>query len=221
PSRAPPVPWTAWGTDQALGRALQCAMLTALPPVQEMIRRLVAIPSVCSLDPTLDTSNRQVVDQLATWAEDAGFRASVVALPDSRKCNLVAVKGRGEGGMLWAGHTDTVPCDVELWQSDPFVVEERQDALYGLGTADMKSFLAMALTAASRIDEASLRAPLLFVATADEESTMAGARALLSAGGPRATYALVGEPTDLKPIRAHKGLFVERICVTGRSGHSS
>jgi acetylornithine deacetylase len=85
----------------------------------------------------------------------------------------------------------------------------------------MKSFLALALVAASGIDPRTLREPLIVLATADEESTMAGARALAQGAAIGARRAIVGEPTSLRPIRGHKGLFMEAIRVTGRSGHSS
>jgi acetylornithine deacetylase len=128
----------------------------------------------------------------------------------------------GEGsGLVLSGHTDTVPCNPERWSSDPFVLTERDNRLYGLGTADMKSFLALAMAACQDIDAATLKAPVILLATADEESSMSGARALVAAGKPRARYALIGEPTGLAPIRMHKGIFMESIRVIGQSGHSS
>src|SRR5688572_27939315 len=193
-----------------------------LPSPREMIERLVALETLSSTDPELDRSNRPLVDLLAGWAEGLGFRVEVVPVDaDGRKVNLVATFGSGEGGLVLAGHTDTVPFDAERWRSDPFVATEREGRLHGLGTADMKSFLGLALTAASVHDAASLREPLILLATADEESTMAGARALARGGPLSARSAIVGEPTSLRPVRSHKGLFMEAIRVIGRSGHSS
>ena len=134
---------------------------------------------------------------------------------------MLATLGRGDGGLVLSGHTDTVPCDPQLWSSDPFALAERDNRLYGLGTADMKSFLALAMTACAGIDTAALKAPLMLLATADEESSMAGARALVAAGQPKARFAVIGEPTGLKPVRMHKGILMEAIRVEGRSGHSS
>jgi acetylornithine deacetylase len=85
----------------------------------------------------------------------------------------------------------------------------------------MKAFLALALEAAEGVDPDRLRAPLIVLATADEETTMDGARALVALGRPKARYAIVGEPTDMRAVRAHKGVMLEQLRVLGRSGHSS
>jgi acetylornithine deacetylase len=188
----------------------------------ERIARLVAQSSVSSAAPGWDQSNRAVIDELANQLETAGFRVEVLPLPGApHKANLIATLGQGDGGLVLAGHTDTVPYDAALWQSDPFKLSEREGKLFGLGTADMKAFLALALEAAEGLSADSLRAPLMVLATADEESTMDGARALVELGRPRARHAIIGEPTDLKPVRAHKGIMMERIRVVGQSGHSS
>lgn len=192
-----------------------------LDPV-EMIRRLVRIPSISSANPELDRPNRPVIDLLANFCEDVGFAVEVLDVPGRPgKANLIARLGAGEGGLVLAGHTDTVPFDEGAWRSDPFELTERNGLLHGLGSADMKGFFATALHAARAFSAGALREPLLLVATADEESTMAGARALVEAGRPRARRAIVGEPTNLRPIRAHKGIVMERVTLRGRSGHSS
>src|SRR4029453_19382328 len=85
----------------------------------------------------------------------------------------------------------------------------------------MKAFFALALEAAEGLDARKLKAPLIFMATADEESSMDGARALVAMQRPKARHAVIGEPTDGKPVRAHKGVLMERITLVGRSGHSS
>jgi acetylornithine deacetylase len=120
-----------------------------------------------------------------------------------------------------SGHTDTVPYNAEKWQSDPFKITERNDKLYGLGTCDMKAFFALAIEASRAYLQTPLKAPLILLATADEESSMSGAQALAAAGKPKARYAVIGEPTGLKPIRMHKGIMMEGIKVTGKAGHSS
>ena len=195
----------------------------AIPETVEMIRQLVAEPSVSSPDPRHDQSNRAVVDRLAEWAEALGFRAEVVPLAkDPAKANLIATLGEGEGGLVLSGHTDTVPTDPEGWSSDPWELTERGEGeLYGLGSADMKGFFGAALAAAARFEAGALKAPLTLVGTADEESTMDGARQLLEEGRPRAAMAIIGEPTGLTPVRMHKGILMHRVQVDGRSGHSS
>ena len=194
------------------------------PKLLEMVRGLVASPSISSVNPVLDMGNRGVIAQLATWAQSLGFEVEVMELPHHpEKANLVATLGKGPGGLVFSGHTDTVPYDEGLWRSDPFTLTERDHRLYGLGTADMKSFLALVLEAVGRMDLSALRRPLIILATADEECTMAGARALVDHGRLRdqARYAVIGEPTSLRPIRLHKGVMMEAIRLRGRSGHSS
>ena len=113
-----------------------------------MLRTLVGEPSVSSLSPEIDRSNLRVLEHLANWLDGLGFKTDLQTLPDApHKGNLVATRGSGEGGLVLAGHTDTVPYDETKWQSDPFTVTEQDDRLYGLGTCDMKGFFPVALEA--------------------------------------------------------------------------
>jgi acetylornithine deacetylase len=129
--------------------------------------------------------------------------------------------GEGSDGLVLAGHTDTVPYDEGAWRSDPFTLTERDGKLYGLGVADMKCFFPLVIEAIRDLDPARLRTSLVIVATADEESTMAGARALLDAGERPGRFVLIGEPTSMQPVRLHKGVLMEALRVLGRSGHAS
>lgn len=188
----------------------------------ERIARLVAQPSVSSSTPGLDQSNRGVIDALADMLDGAGFQVEVLPLADAPgKCNLIATLGKGPGGLVLAGHSDTVPYDQALWNSDPFRLTSRDGKLHGLGAADMKAFLALAVEVAEGIDPGSLHAPLIVLATADEETTMDGARELVAMQRPKARHAIIGEPTDLRAVRAHKGMMMEQLRVVGRTGHSS
>ena len=182
--------------------------------------RLVAEPSVSSPDTRFDQSNRGVIYRLAELCESVGFRVTLQDLPGDKQ-NLVAVLGDGPGGLVLSGHTDTVPFDEARWDTDPFTLTERQGRLYGLGSADMKGFFAAALHAAQHFDVTRLKQPLVLIATADEESTMDGARALREVTIPTATRAIIGEPTGLAPVRMHKGILMEAVRLLGRSGHSS
>ena len=187
-----------------------------------MTRQLIATPSMSSVNPDYDTDNRAVIELMAGWLEDLGFAVEIMNLPGwSGKANLIATLGRGAGGLVLAGHTDTVPYDPGRWQHDPFKLTEADGRLYGLGTADMKAFLALAMEAARELRAGDLQAPLIVLATADEESSMDGAKELVRQGRPAARFAVVGEPTGLKPVRMHKGILMESIRVIGRSGHSS
>jgi acetylornithine deacetylase len=197
-------------------------MTDKLPSLEQMIAELIAVPSVSSVSPAFDMGNRGVIERLSGWLEDLGFRVEVVPVADSPfKANLIATLGEGEDGLVLAGHTDTVPYDQGKWRHDPFTVVVEDGKLYGLGTADMKAFLAIAVDVAREVDPARLRRPLIILATADEESTMNGAQALAHLGRPRARYAIIGEPTGLAPVRMHKGVAMEAIRLIGRAGHSS
>lgn len=197
-------------------------MAPSLPSVTEMLAALVAEPSISSVKPELDQGNRRVIDRLAEWLEGLGFSVCVSPLPGGDdKANLEATLGRGEGGLVLAGHTDTVPYDEGRWTSDPFRLEERDGRLYGLGTADMKGFFPLVLEALREVRAKDLKAPVTVLATADEETTMAGAKALSRADLGGACHALIGEPTGMAPVRLHKGILMEAVRLTGRSGHSS
>jgi acetylornithine deacetylase len=190
--------------------------------LQHMMRKLIGAPSVSSVSPDWDTSNAQVIDLLAEWCETAGFRVERLPIAGHPgKFNLVASAGQGPDGLVLSGHTDTVPYDDARWSSDPFTLSEKNDRWYGLGTCDMKGFFAVVLDAIRDLDLNRLRQPLILIATADEESSMCGARALLDTHRRLGRHAVIGEPTGLKPIRLHKGVGMEAIRLTGRSGHSS
>ena len=192
------------------------------PDFQSALSRLIELPSVSSTQSALDMGNMPVIHELAGWLESMGFQCEIMPVPGlSNKANLIATLGQGPGGLVLAGHTDTVPFNANLWQTDPFKLVEKDNRLYGLGTCDMKGFFPLIMEAAREFQEGDLKAPLIILATADEESSMSGARALVTAGRPKARYAVIGEPTGLTPIYMHKGIMMERIRVLGQSGHSS
>jgi acetylornithine deacetylase len=114
-----------------------------------------------------------------------------------------------------------VPCDPELWQHDPFKLTEADGRWYGLGSCDMKSFFALIIEALKEYANHPFKHPLIILATADEESSMSGAQALAASDLSNARYAVIGEPTGLKPVRVHKGIMMERIDIIGQAGHSS
>lgn len=193
----------------------------ALPSVVDAIGKLVALPSVSCTQPTLDHSNRAVIELLASWFSALNFHIEILETNEKDKFNLIATYGEGDGGLVLAGHTDTVPYDAHHWQSDPFTLREKDGRLYGLGTSDMKSFFALALEAIKTFVDKKPTHPIIILATADEESSMNGARALVSANKPKGRYAIIGEPTNLKPVNMHKGIMQERIVVQGQAGHAS
>lgn len=194
---------------------------------RELLTELVAQRTVSSDDPDHDCGNRPAVEALAAHLEDVGFECTTSPLPDRPdKLNLVARLGPAPDnpdtptGLALAGHIDTVPYDTQGWSSDPFVLTERSGRLYGLGTTDMKGFIALAAATASTFRSTDLSAPVVLVVSADEECGMDGARLLAEQPAP-ARYCVIGEPTGLVPVSRHKGIFMETIETVGASGHSS
>ncbi len=192
----------------------------SLPSLQDQFAALIATPSVSCTQAHWDQSNRAVIDLLAGWLADLGFACEIQEVAPG-KANLLATFGSGPGGLVLAGHSDTVPFDAALWQSDPLRLTEVGDRWIGLGVCDMKGFFPLVVEAVRGLLDQPFKQPLLVLATCDEESSMAGARALADAGRPLGRAAVIGEPTGLKPIRLHKGVMMERIDILGQSGHSS
>jgi acetylornithine deacetylase len=191
----------------------------------EQLAQLVATPSVSCTNPKLDMGNRQVIDLLANWLKDIGFTVDIQPLKgQSNKANLIATFGQSQnnqGGLVFAGHADTVPYDEKQWAHNPFTLHIENDRAYGLGATDMKGFFPTVLAAVQPFLTRTLKEPIIILATADEETSMTGARELMDHPIPKARYAIVGEPTGMQPIRMHKGIGMESIHIQGKSGHSS
>ena len=193
-----------------------------VPILLKMLQPLIAAPSISSVSPQWDQENTAVINLLAQWLEELGLKVEVFPIPGRPgKANLIATAGSGPEGLVLSGHTDTVPYDEGRWTYDPFQLKEVDNRFYGLGTADMKSFFALVIEALRELPLDKLKQPLTILATADEESTMSGAEALVTAGRRLGRYAVIGEPTGLTTIRMHKGMTMDAIRLTGRSGHSS
>ena len=192
---------------------------SAAPASIDMIRKLVGFPTV-SRDSNLELIHF-VRDRLKTL--DADVR---LTFDDGRrKANLFATLGpRGDGGIVLSGHTDVVPIDGQAWDSDPFELVEKAGRLYGRGTADMKSFIAVALALAPQFVERGLKTPLHFAFSYDEEVGCLGVGRLLedlARAGIRPQSCIVGEPTMMKPVIAHKGKHSYRCTVHGLACHSA
>jgi acetylornithine deacetylase len=129
-----------------------------------------------------------------------------------------------ERGVVLSGHTDVVPIDGQPWTSDPWVLTEREGKLYARGAADMKSFLALALAHIDLALAANLKRPLMLAFSYDEEIGCLGAPALIEdivRQAPKPAAVIVGEPTSMKVVSAHKGIRSFIVEVTGREAHSS
>jgi len=188
----------------------------------QLFNDLLTLPSVSSANPHIDMGNRPVIDLLANRFETLGFSCEVMQLTHHpHKANLIATLGTGTGGLVLAGHTDTVPFDEALWQMHPLRLTEKDNRLYGLGSTDMKGFFAVVHEAVKDLEAGNMKHPLIILATADEESSMEGARALVREHRQLGRAAVIGEPTGLTPVNRHKGVMMERLHVQGQSGHSS
>lgn len=195
-------------------------MTTTLPRFKQRLQQLLQSASVSSAEARWDMSNLAVIELLASWFEELGFHCTIQAIAEN-KANLIACRGSGSGGLVLSGHTDTVPFNEERWNYNPLAATEDNNRFYGLGSADMKSFFALIIEAVTPLLEQDFKQPLIVLATADEESSMNGARALSEGQFKQARAAIIGEPTNLQPIYMHKGIMMQRLLVTGQSGHSS
>ncbi|KNA45039.1 acetylornithine deacetylase [Vibrio cholerae] len=191
-----------------------------LPSFLEVYEGLISTSSISSTDARWDEGNEQVIAKLADWLSALGFAIQIEQVAP-KKQNLIAKLGSGEGGLLLAGHSDTVPFDEGRWNYNPHALTQANNRFYGLGTADMKGFFAFIYEAVKNVDWRKQTKPLSVLATCDEETTMLGARHFTKNAPFKPDYCIIGEPTSLVPIRAHKGHVANAIRVTGKSGHSS
>ncbi|MCV2884391.1 acetylornithine deacetylase [Aestuariibacter sp. AA17] len=188
----------------------------------DLYKRIIAVPSISSEKEYLDQSNLAIIDLLSQQFAEYGFNISIQKVPETRsKYNMLARIGTGEGGLLLSGHSDTVPFDEGKWLQDPFMLRHADNRLYGLGACDMKGFFAFILEALKTVPLHQLKKPLYILATADEETSMAGARFFSEQQLIKPDMAIIGEPTELKPIAKHKGHIAHSLSVTGQAGHSS
>lgn len=191
-----------------------------LPSFLEVYEGLISTSSISSTDARWDEGNEQVIAKLADWLSALGFSIQIDQVAPNKQ-NLIAKLGIGEGGLLLAGHSDTVPFDEGRWNYNPHALTQANNRFYGLGTADMKGFFAFIYEAVKNVDWRKQTKPLYVLATCDEETTMLGARHFTENAPFKPDYCIIGEPTSLVPIRAHKGHVANAIRVTGKSGHSS
>ena len=200
--------------------------LAKTPDIKSLINSLLSTPSISCTSADIDQGNLHVINQLADWFENLGFHCEIQIIDSEKdKANLIATLGSGNNGLVLAGHTDTVPFDENRWQVEPFGLTEKDDRFYGLGSCDMKSFFAVILEALKAIDLNKIKQPLIVLATADEETSMSGAKAIAKQasqlGINNARYAVIGEPTNMQAVRMHKGMMMEAIQLSGQAGHSS
>lgn len=185
----------------------------------EWARRLVRIDTVS------ERSNRELIDTIADHLRGLGVQPRLTHDDTGAKCNLFATLGEGKpAGVILSGHTDTVPWTGQAWSVDPLGAELRDGRLWGRGSADMKSFIGLAVAQAGAFLEAELPFAVHLAFSYDEEVGCFGVRRLiadLKHAGLAPTHCIVGEPTGMLPALAHKGVHRWRCCVRGRAAHSS
>ncbi len=185
----------------------------------EMIRKLVAF------DTTSRESNLALIEFVRSYLDDFGIKSELVFDAARRKANLYATVGPDDRpGIMLSGHSDVVPVDGQTWESEPFAVAERAGKLFGRGTSDMKSFIAIMLAMVPEFVAADAPMPVHLALTYDEEVGCIGVRGLIARFAhlpvkPR--LCIIGEPTLMQPVVAHKGKRSMRCRVAGHESHSA
>lgn len=188
-------------------------------PTLDLLSRLVAFDTVS------DKSNLDMVTFIEQLVAPYGATLRRIPSPDGRKANLLVTFGPMlEGGILLSGHMDVVPVNYQEWRTDPFIMTESDGKLYGRGCVDMKGFLAVSLSVAMRMASMGLRKPLHLAFSYDEELGCFGAHLLIdelmrSLPAPRAV--IVGEPSNMNVVNAHKSAHDFQTVVQGKEAHSS
>lgn len=186
---------------------------------EEMLGRLIGFETVSG------RSNRALLEFVRDYLDRHGIAARIVPNASGDRGNLFATIGAsGAGGIALSGHTDVVPVEGQPWSTNPFTATPKDGRLYGRGAADMKGFIAVALSLVPVFRALPLRRPIHLCFSYDEEIGCVGVPSLLRLLGrelPLPALAIVGEPTGMKVVNAHKGIWAQRTTVIGRDGHSS
>jgi acetylornithine deacetylase len=193
--------------------------VSGVAPTLDILARLIAF------DTTSRNSNLELIAWVEEFLRQRGVASRRVANVEATKANLYASIGPdAAGGVVLSGHTDVVPVDGQPWTSDPWTLTEREGKLYGRGVADMKSFLALALAHVDAMRAARLERPIVLAFSYDEEVGCLGAPTMIAeiaAAANKPAAVIVGEPTLMKVVSAHKGVRSLNVEVTGREAHSS
>jgi len=183
------------------------------------------IETIVGFDTTSTKSNLDLVKFIEDYLSEYGVASHRVPNEDNTKANLYAVVGPNvDGGVVLSGHTDVVPVDGQPWDTDPFTLTERDGKLFGRGTADMKSFYAIALSLVPEMIATNLKRPIIFALSYDEELGCIGAPSMIAEMAkklPRPKAVIVGEPTKMEISNSHKGGTCIETTVIGHEAHSS
>lgn len=190
------------------------------PQALRWLHDLVAYRTVSGSD-----SNLALLEQVESFLRPLSFDVRYTHSADGKRANLYARLGtEREGGILLSGHTDVVPVAGQNWSKAPFAVTEEDGVLFGRGVCDMKGYLAAVLAVIGRLQKQRIAMPLHLAFTYDEEIGCLGVRDLLvdlAKEGIRPSACIVGEPTGMRVVRAHKGRHSWRCTVVGQAAHSS
>lgn len=185
---------------------------------------LEILSKLIGFDTTSANSNLELMDFIQAYLKEYGVDSQLVYNQEQSKANLYATIGPAtKTGVLLSGHTDTVPVTGQSWSKPPYQLSEESGRYYGRGTADMKSFIAVVLAAVPEMTERELHTPIHLAFSYDEEIGCLGVRRLidtLSQHPLKPAICIIGEPTSMQVVTAHKGKLAARVTVTGKECHS-
>lgn len=186
---------------------------------RELLNKLVSFATI-SRD-----SNLELISFIQDYLQALGFTVTLIYNHEKTKANLYCVIGpAAKPGVMLSGHTDVVPVEGQNWTSNPFALRQHDNKLFGRGTCDMKGFIACVLSAVAALDADKLQTPLHLAFSYDEEIGCIGVRRLLNtlqSATVKPKYCIVGEPTMMQPVIAHKGKTAATAHCYGVEGHSS
>ncbi|MDP9996154.1 acetylornithine deacetylase [Variovorax boronicumulans] len=186
---------------------------------------LALAQSLVRMNTVSENSNLQLIDLAQSHLAALGVKSRITYNAERTKANLFATLGEGKpAGVIISGHTDTVPWDGQDWSVDPLSAVVQHERLYGRGSADMKSFIAIALSNAKRFLESDSPFAVHFAFSYEEEIGCFGVKELIADmrdAGIKPLACIVGEPTSMVPAIAHKGVYRYKCCVRGKEAHSS
>ena len=185
----------------------------------QILEKLISFNTISS------NSNLELMSFCENLLKDIGDKISIIKNHQENKCNLFATIGSSnKPGIILSGHTDVVPIEGQSWVTNPFKLIEKNNRLYGRGTADMKSFVACALHAAIKGSEMNLQTPLHLAFSYDEEIGCVGVRSMidmLKTLPLKPLFCIVGEPTSMQIASGHKGKVNVSVSFKGKEAHSA
>ena len=182
------------------------------------------LKSLVGFDTTSSKSNLDLIGFIESYLNIHKIKSTLVYNSSKKKANLYAIIGSGsEGGIMLSGHTDIVPITGQAWTDDPFHLTQKENKLYGRGTADMKGFLALILSRVPKMISAKLSKPIHLAFSYDEEVGCVGVHQLLdliNGNSIKPAFCIVGEPTSMEVVTGHKGKCGYQVVVRGLACHS-